>query len=252
MRAALSIAMLLASCGSGEASRSSAPGRSPAESPVESPVEPTVEPAPGDAQPTQGVARAFCGSGAEARVRAAHPELPSCGNRAFVYVEARIGGHDLLVLAHDQDPCCTDVPSPGTERGAHVYVDGREQPAYLPLAIEAQGTLTAAEATALLAAELLRLLAIHQAIDASEVRALSASWPAARPVLAAFAPGLSRTGTGWRLRLASESRESERGVDCRSLALWEAELDGGALRTRRVALHSEGSAQGEPCPGEPF
>ncbi|MBX3270438.1 MAG: hypothetical protein KF729_09270 [Sandaracinaceae bacterium] len=195
--------------------------------------------------------RDLCGSPDEARLRALHPELPACFSRRYVFLEARVAGHDLLVLAHDADPCCTDVPSPATDAGAHVFVDGAPRPSHDPIALGA-APADADEALAWLVAELLRLHVTDPRVDAAGAERLRAAWPAARAAIDAHAPGLRAEGATFRLRALAEAREVERGIDCRSLSVWEAELDASGVRARRAAFYSAGRAMGAPCPGDPL
>lgn len=234
------VAVLLAACGGEDAG-----ARSESSAGTErGPGEPGVAGAP-------AAVRDFCGSPDEARIRAAHPELPPCMSRAYTYVEARVGGHALLVLAHEADPCCTDVPSPATDAGAHVFVDGAARPASDPIAVGA-APRDEAEAMGLLTAELLRLRVVRPIVDAAGGAALRAAWPAAGPAIAAHPPGLARAGAGWRLRALAESREIERGIDCRGLAAWEVDVDAAGVRARRTAAYATGTAMGAPCPGDPL
>lgn len=206
---------------------------------------------PASAQPTlPGGATIydFCGSDAEQRIRGAHPELPPCGDRRYVYLEARVAGQMLLALAHDADPCCTDVGAPGMDLGAYVYLDGQAWPASDPITLSSPPA-SAAEASPWLHAELLRLRVVQPTVDAAAVRA---AWPATGPALAKLTLGLKPTTDGWLLRAVATSTEKERGVHCRSLAVWEATLSGLRARATRVALHSEGSVHGQPCQGDPL
>lgn len=190
--------------------------------------------------------RDFCGAPDEARIRAAHPELPRCGDRAYTYLQAQVGGHPLLAIAHGADPCCTDTG--GMDLGAHVYVDGRSWSGMDPILLPSPPA-DASEAMAWLQAELMRLLVVRPAVDAAAVRA---SWSDAARALERHALGLERTAAGWRLRAASVEREQERGIDCRSLVIFEAELSGTRVTTRRVATYGAGEARGAPCPGDPL
>ena len=199
-------------------------------------------------EPRPNPVRDFCDSNAEARIRAEHPELPPCGHRPYTYLEAKLGAHHLLAVAYDDDPCCTDVPTPGMMLGAHVYVDGESWPTtdsiVLPLPPE-----NADEASAWLNAELMRLLVVQPSMD---VHAIRAGWDAAGPALEKHAVGLEQTDSGWRLRAFAVSDEAERGIHCRYLAVWEATLEGTQVSAKRLVQYAEGSAMGQPCSGEPL
>jgi len=159
-----------------------------------------------------------------------------------------VGGHSLLALAHDVGPCCADVGSPGMGLGAHIYVDRQTWPASDPIALKSPPA-NAEEASMWLHAELLRLLVVSPTVETS---ALLASWPAAKAALKRHTLGLQPTATGWQLTAVGVSVETERGIHCRSLAVWEAALNGVQVQGRRVALYSEGSVHGQPCQGDPL
>ncbi len=234
------LAALLGACGGDDAGSTRAAEATGSEAPVS-----------GTAVAAPAAVRDFCGSPDEARIRAAHPEIPACFNRAFTYLEARVGGHDLLVLAREADPCCTDVPSPATDAGPSVYVDGRAREAFDPIAVGA-APADASEAMALLSAELLRLLVVRPVVDEVGVTALRRAWPEAGPAIERTSVGLTRDGATWRLRALAEARESERGIACRFLSVWDAEVDAAGVRATRARRYASGTAMGAPCDGEPL
>ncbi len=198
--------------------------------------------------PHKSPVESFCGSSAEPRIREEHPELPPCGHREYNYLEASVAGHQLIAVAYEDDPCCTDVPTPGMSLGAHVYVDGESWPTTEPIVLPAPPR-NASEASAALHAELMRQLVVQPSMDAP---AIAGSWPAAQPALERHAVGMEQTDGGWRLRTFGLSDESERGIHCRFLAVWEATLDGTHLSARRLAWYGEGSVHGQPCSGDPL
>ncbi|MEZ4374497.1 MAG: hypothetical protein R3B07_26990 [Polyangiaceae bacterium] len=198
--------------------------------------------------PARSPVQAFCGSADEAQLRLEHPELPPCGTRVYTYLKATIAGHQLLAFAHEDDPCCTDVPTPGMMLGAHVYVDGESWPTTDPIVMPAPPS-TADEASAWLHAELMRRLVVQPTMDAP---AIEGSWPAAGPALKRHAVGLQQAEDGWRLRAYGVSHETERGIHCRFLAVWDATLQGTRVDAQRLVQYAEGTVMGQPCSGEPL
>ncbi|MCA9607776.1 MAG: hypothetical protein KC619_19340 [Myxococcales bacterium] len=229
--------LLLGACGSDDARR---PSSSPA-----------GEPDRGATIAAPSAVRDFCGSPDEARIREAHPELPDCFQRAYTYLEAQVAGHALLVLSREADPCCTDVPSPATDAGASVYVDGQPRPAFDPIALGASPA-DATEALALMTAELMRQLVARPVVDEAGARALRGSWSEAGAAIERARVGLTRDGATWRLRALGASQQIERGIHCRTLSVWDVEADGAGVRARVVTRYGAGEAMGAPCPGEPL
>jgi hypothetical protein len=207
--------------------------------------------APADDDPVQPL----CGTPAERELRAAFPSLVPCGNRAMTYARFDVNGHSVVVVAYDQDPCCTDVPTPAFGAGSSVFVDGA---AYVPAQHGYQPFWTSLGAlrglaprltqTVLQAALMTRSGATTQIVTAREAEALRARWPASRGALLAAPPGVDTRAGGFHVRVWTEARAAERGISCHSLTAHEATLSAeGQLTMQDGPSYAEGNAMGVPC-----